>query len=91
MTLSIRHKAPGETMSREHNYAIGAQNLPGEVREDTAFISCVIRTVMILHNSKYATDLSLLDVLEDLNALDLSAYPDRAEFRNLIERLVTVK
>ncbi|MBQ2734844.1 MAG: von Willebrand factor type A domain-containing protein [Clostridia bacterium] len=88
MMLAIRHKAPGETVSQEHNYAIGAQNLPGEVREDTAFISCVIRTVMILHNSKYAKNLSLIDVLEDLQALDLSDHPDRAEFRDLIAKIV---
>ena len=88
MSLAIRHKEPGETASREHTYAIGAQHLlNGVTREDTAFLSCVIRTVMILHDSKYATELSLSDVLEDLQALDLSNHPDRAEFRQLIQIL----
>ena len=87
MELEVRYKNPGEPISLLNEYQIGSSDLIETADADTVFISCVIRTVMLLHNSNYLDDTTLADVLEDLNALDLSAYPERAEFRTLIEKL----
>lgn len=84
--LAVRYKNPGETISRPNDYYIGMSC--EEVTDDTRFLTCVIETCMILHKSEYIGETTLADVLEDLNALDLSNYPEREEFRELIEKLV---
>ena len=88
LKLAVRYKNPGETQSLLNEYALGATNLSESVSEDMQFLTCLIQTVMILHQSRYANGATLEGVLETLNALDLSAYPDRAEFRALIDKLV---
>ncbi len=84
--LSVRYKNPGEPISLLNEYSIGMSC--EEETEDTRFLTCVIETCMILHKSQYIGEMTLADVLEDLNALDLSDYPEREEFRELIEKLV---
>ncbi len=86
VTLAVRYKNPGESISRPNDYAIGGSC--EEENEDTKFLTCVIETCMILHKSQYIGETTLADVLEDLNALDLSEYPEREEFREFIAMLV---
>lgn len=88
MTLAVRHKLPDSDTSTLKEYAIGESAYTGEVNDDMKFISCLIQTVMLLHNSKYANGYTLQGVLETLDGLDLAAYPDRAEFRELVRALV---
>ena len=88
MKLDVRYKNPGETVSNLNEYEIGKNALTDTPNEDMKFLSCVLRTVMVLHSSRYLNETTLTDVLGDLRALDLSAYPDRMEFRSLIEKLV---
>ncbi len=86
VTLAVRYKNPGETISRPNDYAIDGSC--EEENEDTKFLTCVIETCMILHKSKYIGETTLADMLDTLNTLDLSDYPEREEFRELIEKLV---
>ena len=86
VTLAVRYKNPGETISRPNDYAIGGSC--EEESEDTEFLICVIETCMILHKSEYIGDITIEDILAKLNTLDLSDYPGREEFRELIETLV---
>lgn len=85
-TLAVRYKKPGETISRPNDYKISGSC--EEQTEDTEFLLCVIQTCMILHRSEYIGDVTLGDILARLNSLDLSDYPEREEFRALIDALV---
>ena len=91
MKLAVRYKSPGESMSNLNEYDLGKELLRESASEDIKFLTCVIETVMILHNSKYKGDLTLAGVLEDLNALDLTKYPERKEFKALIQKLIDTK
>ena len=86
INLAVRYKNPGEPISIPNDYCIGMSCM--EENQDTRFLTCVIETCMILHKSEYIGERTLSDVLENLNALDLSDYPEREEFRELIEKLV---
>ena len=88
MTLAVRYKNPGEDTSRLNEYKLGSSLLVDTLTDDMKFLCCVIQTTMILHNSRYLNGTTLASVLETLNSLDLSAHPDRAEFRELIDKLV---
>ena len=88
LKLAVRYKNPGETQSLLNEYELGAANLSATVSEDMKFLSCLIQTVMILHQSRYANGATLEGILETLNSLNLTAHPDRAEFRALIHKLV---
>ncbi len=86
MSLAVRYKNPGDEISRLNEYAIGAASLRDSASEDTAFLSALIEFTMLLHDSKYAGDISLDTVLETLNSLTLSD-PLRAEFRTLVQNI----
>ena len=87
LKLAVRYKDPGVTESKLNEYSIGAENLKTELDNDLRFMVSILETTMLLHQSKY-TATTLPAVLENLQSLDLTAYPDRAEFRALIEQLV---
>lgn len=67
LTLSMRHKAPGGTVSELNEYSFGAE-ICGEASDEMRFICAVIETSMLLHNSRYiskdANIKSINDVLE---------------------------
>ncbi len=86
MTLATRHKRPGETISLLNEYSIGA-NERTEAGEDEIFLSCVIELCMILHESKYIGERTMEGIYDTLCELDLAAYPERAEFRELVGTL----
>lgn len=84
MKLAVRYKNPGETLSLLNEYSIGTSDYSEQSNEDTEFINCVIETCMILHKSKYQGDISIDSVIEELQSLDLSKYPEREEFLSLL-------
>ncbi|MBQ7346661.1 MAG: von Willebrand factor type A domain-containing protein [Clostridia bacterium] len=87
LNLAVRYKDPGMTVSKLNEYPIGAANLKATLDDDLRFMVSVLETAMILRQSKY-TATTLPAVLENLQSLDLTSYPDRAEFKALIEKLV---
>ena len=89
-TLAVRYKNPGEPISLLNEYVI-SDSLLSTADADTQFISCVIRTCMILRSSQYVGEDSIEAVIETLRTLDLSAYPERAEFLTLLEKLATAE
>ena len=88
LELAVNYKLPDETTSVLPNlYNIGYANYANP-DADRAFMVAVIETCMLLHNSKYLPEgFNLDNILQTLNALDLSNYPERAEFRSLLNTL----
>ena len=90
LELAVNYKLPDESASVHPNlYSMGFENYTTPDLERT-FMAAVIETCMLLHNSKHLPEgFDLGDILEKLNALDLSDYPERAEFRELLAKLNT--
>ncbi len=86
MKLAVRYKNPGESVSLLNEYGIGAECYTDTPSEDLCFLSAVIQTAMLLHQSKYAPDLTVASVLDQLHSVNLQD-PLRAEFRALLENL----
>ena len=86
MTLKVRYKPIGSIESVENQYPIGSSSQK-EPDADFRFITAVIETAMVLHNSKYLGDINLHNVSDILNSLDLSSTPERAEFKALIQKI----
>ena len=87
ITLKFAYKNPGEPISIYDEYKLGEEIVKYETSEDMKFIGAVIEACMLLHNSEYAGELTINTVLNKLDSLDLSDYPDRAEFRELVRML----
>ncbi len=87
VTLRVRYKNPGEPISRLNEYYI--TSVSSNAGEDDKFLTAIIEFCMLLHNSEYIGDVTLEDIVEDLSVLDLSAYPERAEFLELIKTLIS--
>ena len=90
MTLAVNYKKPEATVSEPPRlYPIGFESYKEALSEEDYFRVCVIELCMLLHNSKYLPEsgLTLASILETLDALDLSAFTDRAEFRTLLHLL----
>ncbi len=88
MSLGLRYKRPGEDVSIPRSYDLFTPPFPEVLSEDLLFITCVIQTVMLIQNSSYLTpDITIQSVLNTLNSLDLSAHPDRMEFKTLVEQI----
>ena len=87
MKLAVRYKNPGEDVSLLNEYAIGSQQLTENISEDLRFLTCVIRTAMLLHGSRYSGNDTPDSIIRDLKDLDLSDYPERAEFLALLESI----
>ncbi len=89
MRLGIVYKRPNDTVSQPAKYyGIGTEAYTETPSRDMAFITALIKTAMLLHNSPYLGTISLGAILEELQSLDLSAYPDRSEFQDLLQRLL---
>lgn len=90
MSLAVNYKKPDASVSEApHLYSIGFENYREVPTEEDLFRVCVIELCMLLHNSKYLPEsgFTLASILETLDALDLSAHTDRAEFRTLLHTL----
>lgn len=86
-TLRVRYKNPGEPLSRLNEYTIDRTDISSGEDADSKFLCAVIKTCMILRNSQYLGDSTLDGIIEELEALDLSQYPERAEFLDLLRKL----
>ena len=91
LELAVNYKLPDETASVFPNlYNIGYGDYQRAPDADRTFMIAVIETCMLLHDTKYLPDgFDLDNVLHSLNALDLSDYPEREEFRDLLAKLNT--
>ena len=89
LELAVNYKLPDESTSVLANlYNIGYADYIKTPDADRAFMIAVIETCMLLHDSQYLPeDFDLDNILHSLNALDLSDYPERAEFRTLLTKL----
>ncbi len=89
ITLAVNWKNPGETTSvPPKTYTIGDIDFFRGDSLDADFRECVIQFCMLLRGSQYLPEgTTLEDILESLQALDLTAYPDRAEFVSLVAKL----
>jgi Ca-activated chloride channel family protein len=91
LELAVNYKLPEDTASVFPNlYNIGYGDYQRAPDADRTFMIAVIETCMLLHDSKYLPDgFDLDNILHSLNALDLSDYPEREEFRDLLAKLNT--
>lgn len=89
LELAVNYKLPDESTSVLANlYNIGYADYIKTPDADRAFMIAVIETCMLLHDSQYLPeDFDLDNILHSLNALDLSDYTERAEFRTLLTKL----
>ncbi len=87
LKLAVRYKKPSEPLSLLNEYEIGKANLKETADADTIFLTCVIETAMLLRNSQYLDGITLSSILEKLEGLDLRGYPEREEFRGLLQKL----
>ena len=91
LELAVNYKLPEDSASVFPNlYNIGYGDYQRAPDADRTFMIAVIETCMLLHDSKYLPDgFDLDNILHSLNALDLSDYPEREEFRDLLAKLNT--
>ena len=91
LELAVNYKLPDESTSVLPNlYNIGYADYIKTPDADRTFMIAVIETCMLLHSSEYLPEgFDLDNILHSLNALDLSGYPARAEFRELLKKLNT--
>ena len=91
LELAVNYKHPDENTSVLPNlYNIGYADYIKIPDADRIFMIAVIETCMVLHDSEYLPeDFHIGNILHSLNALDLSDYPERAEFRDLLAKLNT--
>ncbi len=86
MKLAVRYKRSGEVASTLNEYPVGAQNRQ-TADDDMTFMTCLIGATLVLHDSQYRNGLTMADVVNTLDGLNLDLYPDRAEFRELVRKL----
>lgn len=87
VTLRVRYKNPGESLSLLNEYKIGENDFSRESSDDQRFICAVIETCMIIRKSQYLGDITANKVRRELDSLDLTA-PYKLEFRELIHTLM---
>ena len=86
--LGIRYKEPTASQSIELNYILTDASISDDAADDEKFIGAVIETAMILNGSAYnARNITLSQVADTLNSLDLSGDVYKAEFRDLINAI----
>ncbi len=84
--LAVRHKPIGEEKSVLNEYTVKGI-YSDTTDDDLKFISAVIKTAMILHDSEYMgqNKFTVSDVINDLSSLELTG--DKAQFRELLKKL----
>lgn len=82
--LAVRYKRPATTLSLLNEYSIGSDDYSKTDSDDIRFICCLIQTCMILHKSTYAEDITVADIIQELDSMDMSKHPERAEFCDLL-------
>ncbi len=91
ITLRVRYKEPGQTLSLLNEYVIEGFWNPQAPSEDMKFITAVIETAALLRNSKYDGEITIESISAQLEALTLNdSYKE--EFREIVKTLCdTVK
>lgn len=89
-TLAVRHKEPGEDISKLNEYSFGCE-IYAEASDEMRFICAVIETSMLIHDSKYISEQSdirsLSDVVELLGNRGLNdVYKE--QFVELLKKLI---
>ncbi len=87
MTLGIRYKEPSEDISREQICDFGVSEYTDTPNDTFKFACSVIEMSMILHESEYIKSITVSDIKESLNSLDLSQDEYKSEFASLINKL----
>ena len=87
MKLAVRYKPVGEDKSLLNEYTIDKSFYTDAPNSDFEFICGVIQTSMLLHKSEYISGIGLADIIENVEALDLSADSEKAEFLALLKKL----
>ncbi|MBE6583483.1 MAG: VWA domain-containing protein [Ruminococcaceae bacterium] len=84
MTLRVRYKNPGESLSLLNEYAIGPEI--SQASNDMRFITAVIETAALLRNRDYNGTVTLASILGELDQIELNdSY--KAEFCDMIRTL----
>ena len=89
-TLGVRWKTPGQNESQERNYEIGYDHYSEELNDDARFAAAIIETAMLLHNSRYAGNSSLENVLALLGNMNEKDFYQK-EFEQLIQKLQGIR
>jgi len=89
LKLAVNYKHPGENTSvAPEEYAIGYSDYSAALTEDAKFLSCVIEVCMLIHGSEHlGAEFTLGQIINELNAMDFSDFPERAEFAALLKKL----
>ena len=70
--LAVRWKEPEGSESILREYAIDLSSVSESPSYEFRFAVCVIETAMLLHESKYIDDITLVDIIRELEAMDLT-------------------
>ena len=88
MELDVRYKEPDGEKSKLEEYNFGSEILTDTPDDNFKFITAVIETSMIIHESEYIGEMTLEDVKAELDALKLSGDEYKEQFRSLIQGLI---
>ena len=86
--LDVRYKAPDGEKSNLEEYNFGAEVLTNAPSDNFKFITAVIETSMIIHESEYIGEITLEDVKAALDAIPLSSDEYKEQFRSLIANFI---
>ncbi len=86
MTLRVRYKKPGESISLLNEYSLGREIIKSNAGTDTRFIAEVVKLASLLRNKNYSGDVTVSSILEELNSLKLTD-GDMTEFKELVAKL----
>ena len=88
MELDVRYKQPDGEKSVLEEYSFGIETLTDKPSDNFKFICSVIETSMIIHESEYINGITLDNVNAELDALSLSDDEYKAQFRDLVKKLI---
>ena len=88
MDLDVRYKAPDGDKSTENNYSFGKECYTDTPDDTFKFICAVVETSMIIHKSQYINGIELEDIKTALDELALASDEYKAQFRELIGKLI---
>lgn len=86
MKLAVRYKAPDEDKSKQNDYSFNRESYTDTPDDTFRFVCSVIELSMLLHESEYASGVTLDGIKEDLGELRLDDEYKRA-FSGLVEKL----
>ena len=86
MTLRVRYKKPGETLSRLNEYVLGREIVRQAPTTETLFIISVVELAGLLRNTDYQGDITVSTIKDTLMPLALTdSY--MIEFRNMVDQI----